>query len=397
MREIIQLYNNVQLWEEPAKEIWEGNDFVCEMNKGQHAFISGLIRKYRPAKLVELGVAEGGTTAVIMNTLCKLEMDSEFISVDLNERLYCDKQYETGYVYKEVAKKRGWERHKHCFLFGEAIAGQIEKIGGNIEMIILDTTHCMPGEVMDFLCVLPYLAQGAVVVLHDVDLNYHCAVSKTKERVGKTRKSIASRVLFSTVAAEKFLYNDDFLPSNISAFRISDDTYKYISNVVSALNLVWEYNLTEEMFEKYRALIKKNYPVSIIKELEEAARRNKEMRQNLGKVDIENQWRFQFPFDKIPYGSKLVIYGAGEAGKTIYSILEAINYCEVVLWVDSEYQKKQEEKLPISAPEDIKEYIYDGILVAVEDRYVFEEIKKHIDKLAITQKNKIIWGPVKRR
>lgn len=289
MKEASELYNIMKLWEEPAKEIWEEENFVCEMNQMQHAFLCGIIREYRPKKIVELGVAEGGTTAVIMNALCKLELDSEFISVDLYERLYCDKQKETGYIYKEMAERKGWRKDKHLFLLGDTIAGQIESIGKEIEMIILDTTHWLPGEVLDFLCVLPYLAQNAMVVLHDIDLNYLCAMQKEADRALIVQKTISTRVLFSVVAAEKFLCSNNFLPNNIGAFRINADTYKYILNVVSALNLAWEDEMPENMLGKYRNIIKKNYDATIAMQFEEAVRRNKEMTRKLKKP--ESIWK----------------------------------------------------------------------------------------------------------
>ena len=76
--------------------------------------------------------------------------------------------------------------------------------------------HVMPGEVLDFLAVLPYLKVGSVVVMHDVSYNQ----AKPQNLNGH-----ATTVLFSAVTAEKFL---NFIPDdggrkyvypNIAAFH----------------------------------------------------------------------------------------------------------------------------------------------------------------------------------
>ena len=43
----------------------------------------------------------------------------------------------------------------------------IDEIGSDIDFLILDTLHIVPGEILDFLVCLPYLTKDAIVVLHD--------------------------------------------------------------------------------------------------------------------------------------------------------------------------------------------------------------------------------------
>ena len=103
----------VELWNEPFNELWNKEKFTCEMSQHDHQVLCGMLRKIRPKKVLEVGVAEGGTTAVIVNCLSMLDIESELWSVDLNERLYCNAEQDTGYVYKELKKyikeKYGWQ------------------------------------------------------------------------------------------------------------------------------------------------------------------------------------------------------------------------------------------------------------------------------------------------
>ncbi len=55
----------------------------AEMTPFQHAFLCGLLRKKKPAKILEIGVSAGGTSCVIMNCLKMLGSNAEFHSVDL--------------------------------------------------------------------------------------------------------------------------------------------------------------------------------------------------------------------------------------------------------------------------------------------------------------------------
>lgn len=41
----------------------------CEMSRDQIAFLCGLLKWKKPRKIVEVGVAEGGTTAIIIKCL----------------------------------------------------------------------------------------------------------------------------------------------------------------------------------------------------------------------------------------------------------------------------------------------------------------------------------------
>ncbi len=102
---------------------------------------------------------------------------------------------------------------------------------------------------------------------------------------------------------------------------------------------------------------------------------------------------YQIPFDKIPYGSNVVIYGAGGAGKSIHYTIEKTGYCNIVQWVDKDYVKYMETGLPVKAPSEIRNMEFDYILIAVARQEVFEEIKGEIEQNIGKYDEKII-GPI---
>jgi predicted O-methyltransferase YrrM len=108
----------------------------------QPYFINGIIRKYKPKKCLELGVAAGGSSIVILNAIKDIK-DSFLISLDVNTQLYCDKKFKTGYsVYKyfpELTKK--WKLYT-----GEQSYKFLDKLNLKFDFLFLDTAHIAPGE-----------------------------------------------------------------------------------------------------------------------------------------------------------------------------------------------------------------------------------------------------------
>ena len=78
--------------------------YGAEMTDLQHALLCGLIKKYKPKKLVEVGVAAGGTTAIILNCINMLGMDTEVYSIDALKYYYRDKSKAMGYLAEEYKK-----------------------------------------------------------------------------------------------------------------------------------------------------------------------------------------------------------------------------------------------------------------------------------------------------
>lgn len=113
-------------------------------------------------------MAAGGTTTVILNCLEKINSCCEIYSVDICEKCYIDTSQKTGFIAWNYLKHKTNNTIKHRFMFGETIASRIEEIGNGIDFVILDTMHALPGELLDFISLYPYLDKRAVIVFHDV-------------------------------------------------------------------------------------------------------------------------------------------------------------------------------------------------------------------------------------
>lgn len=97
--------------------------------------------------------------------------------------------------------------------------------------------------------------------------------------------------------------------------------------------------------------------------------------------------KFLFPFDKVPYASKIILYGAGMVGQTYQSQVERIRYCEIVAWVDRNYKSYLSKN--VCEIETIKEVKYDYLVIANIDKESALSIKKDLIKMGV-EENKII-------
>ena len=106
----------------------------------QKEFLNGVIRKFKPKKVIELGVANGGSSIIILNAINEFE-NSKLYSLDLNSEDYigdCVTKYFPQFIPK-------WKLFK-----GNIATEFIETIGNNIDIALIDTAHFEPGEILDF-------------------------------------------------------------------------------------------------------------------------------------------------------------------------------------------------------------------------------------------------------
>ena len=244
-----------------------------EMSEFQSAFLCGAIKKFQPKKILEVGVAGGATTAIILQALEDIGNPYEMHSLDISVKFHRDKKLLTGFLAMFAKENNLFLSTKstlcgeHTFHIGKFLPQVIDEIGGEIDFVVLDTIHFLPGEGMDFLAMLPYLKNDAVVVLHDVALH--------QSGLGSSAVC-ATGVLFSAVTAEKFI---NFIPEkdnlkfrypNIAAFKINEQTAEHIENVFLSLILRWSYFPSQAELLLYREHYKRFYSNELCEIFQEA-------------------------------------------------------------------------------------------------------------------------------
>jgi len=97
---------------------------------------------------------------------------------------------------------------------------------------------------------------------------------------------------------------------------------------------------------------------------------------------------FLFPFDQVPVRSKIILYGASTLGQTFYEQIKQLQYCNVVAWVDKNYEAYTEfgvrEVAYVKGLED-----YDYIIIAVYNQEIAGNIRKDLISMGV-RKDKIV-------
>lgn len=100
---------------------------------------------------------------------------------------------------------------------------------------------------------------------------------------------------------------------------------------------------------------------------------------------------FCFPYNYIPKGSNVLVYGAGDVGRSYINDLKLSNYAEIAGWVDKKYNRiERYSDTEIIAPEQIGEHEFDVLLIAVYDEKVSKEITKDLVNMGVDAE-KIFW------
>ena len=210
-----------------------------QMANWEREFINGIIRKFKPKKILEVGVYHGGSSIVILNAINDIR-NSKLFSIDLYSDKFVGDCVNKYFPYYE----RNWKLFK-----GNIATEFIEKIGKNIDVALFDTVHFEPGEILDFLMVLPFLNEEAIVIFHDIGAQYF----------SMTRQEWAPYIIFNGIRGTKFYPSGNYiLKHNIGAIKLEKNQSKYYQDYFRLLGGLWQYfpkeihiNLLKNFFVKY--------------------------------------------------------------------------------------------------------------------------------------------------
>lgn len=222
------------------------------------SFLKYFLRLSQPKKVLEVGVAEGGGTIHILD---ELEQDAALYSVDLltqrknkNDEVVPIGHYASAYYNPEV--HASWKT-----FFGVDVSEVIEEIGGGIDCIILDTSHRLPGEVLSFLSVLPFLTDNCLLLIDDISLHTRDIIFSRKDMVFN---NCCNFILYSAILSKhKFLREGMF--SNFGAVIIDKNIcMSHIDFIMNSLFIPWSYTPDTRIIYGTYVIIKKYYPENIV-------------------------------------------------------------------------------------------------------------------------------------
>lgn len=127
-------------------------------------FINGLIRKYKPKKILEIGVCTGSVSATILNAIKDIK-GAILYSCDLETKDYTNTNFEVGHIVKDYFPNLS---NKWKLFIGNTTSAFIEEIGHDIDFVMIDTSHVMPGEALSLIEILPFLKTNSIIILDDL-------------------------------------------------------------------------------------------------------------------------------------------------------------------------------------------------------------------------------------
>lgn len=333
------MYYQVESYNEPVEILGNRQETSREMSDLQSGFLCGLLKKVSPEKVLEVGVAGGGTTAVIMSCLHMIGKDiTQVSSVDISERWYRDENLPTGFEFEEV-KEQLPNKDNHKFILGKLLPDVIYDIGGEIDFVILDTIHCLPGEILDFLCVFPFLKNNATIVIHDVILHLRPRNNAHDGKHESAMKQYATKILLDSVSGKKYLnIQGEFPTLNIAAFMVNEDTKENIANVFAALLMPWPWFPGWKMIYKYYSLYQKFYDDECMLLFERAIYANLVKCKEIETIDTQRNRIHDLCLEK----KNIYIYGAGIRGHQLNNYLKVQEQVEIAGYIVSDEYAEEE-------------------------------------------------------
>lgn len=234
----------------------------------QREFLNGIIRKFKPKKVLEIGVSKGGSSIIILNAIKDIK-NSRLYSIDLNSKkvvAMCVKEY-----FPELLGK-------YTLFTGNIASEFMEKIGNNIDMVFIDSAHFEPGEIMDFLIALPFLKSKAIIILHDIG---------NQITRSKTRDEWAPYIIFNAIRGKKFYPSGNkILTQDIGAIKLERNQKLFYHDYFRLLGGQWQYFPKELHINSLRKYFSKYYDKDCITMFEEAVSFNREFVKNNPKFQL---------------------------------------------------------------------------------------------------------------
>ncbi len=233
------------------------------MQRSEQFFISGLIREYKPEKVLEVGVATGASSLVIMDALGN------------GGRLYShdySSASSIGYIVKclpDMTAKWTLRTGGMCCNYLDEFCSD----GKKFDICFLDTAHRNPGEFLDFLQILPYMKKGGIIIMHDISIHTFCI----------RREYTTCCVLFSAIKGQKILPAGNFFV-NIGAVILDDDIMENVFDIFNCIRLPWLYNISGSDITAIKKCFSKYYPEDLLELFEEYCNYSPRKKHNNGKI-----------------------------------------------------------------------------------------------------------------
>jgi predicted O-methyltransferase YrrM len=144
------------------------------ISTGDACFLLSLLEKVSPTHVLELGVASGTSTLMMLKMMDAIQSRATLDSVDLATAYYDDPSKPVGYLVAEnyAALPGRWRLATgvgaSSFSTHAEFAGT--SMAGHYDLVFIDAHHGHPWPTLDALCLLPFVVPGSWLAFHDINL-----------------------------------------------------------------------------------------------------------------------------------------------------------------------------------------------------------------------------------
>jgi len=131
-------------------------------------FLDRMVREHEPQEIIEVGVASGCSSAVLLRSLALLGGPRKLHSFDIVNYCYFDPERPVGTAVEELAPQ--FMEYWSLYTAHRALDAGVQLKGRNIRLAFIDADHRHPWATLDLWALLPALAPDAWIVLHDITL-----------------------------------------------------------------------------------------------------------------------------------------------------------------------------------------------------------------------------------
>ena len=247
----------------------------------QYYLINGIIRKLKPKNCLEVGVARGGGSILILNAIKDIK-NSRLVSLDLNKNLYFNRSYLTGYRVKKYFPEL---TNKWQLFTGEQPHIFLQKLKIKFDFVFLDTAHISPGEIINIIEILPFLNENAIIILHDIMLHF------SKESIREKIQSVSSPqlLLMSVLQGEKIVIKNSKGIDNMGVIFLYRNQKEHYLDYFLLLLSFWDYIPSEKQSNEIRTFIQKYYNSELYLSIFDIALKNNYKYVNKIKKFIHNK------------------------------------------------------------------------------------------------------------
>ena len=105
-------------------------------------------------------------------------------------------------------------------------------------------------------------------------------------------------------------------------------------------------------------------------------------------INRSKHWRFQE--DRLPEGSRVVIYGCGEVGRDLINQFTYSCRLFLVAVADQNYERFSGEAIDVKPPEEVQRMEFDYVIIAIRDKGVAAEVSDMLAGEGI-DRSRVVW------